>query len=106
MAASPDAGTIINLARYPIDQPDHPAFEACLAAIRAELGDDGCAVLKGFVRPECLADLEAEAERTAPFAHRNFNRTNAYFGRDDESLPGPSSQTAVLRAVQRLCAGR
>jgi hypothetical protein len=87
MAASPDAGTIIDLARYPIDRPGHPAFDACLAAIRSELDDDGCAVLKGFVRTECLADLEAEAERTAPFAHRNYNRTNAYFGRDDESLP-------------------
>ncbi len=87
MAASPDAGNIIDLARYPIDRPDSPAFDACLAAIRSELDDDGCAVLKGFVRSECMAGLEAEAERTAPFAHRNYNRTNAYFTQDDESLP-------------------
>jgi len=87
MAAAPDARNVIDLARYPIDRPGSPAYRDCLAAVRAELDDDGCAVLKGFVRAACIADLEAEAERTAPFAHRNYNRTNPYFTRDDESLP-------------------
>ena len=68
MAALPDARDIIDLARYPIDRPDSQAYDARLAAIRSELEDDGCAVLKGFVRSECLSDLEAEAERAAPFA--------------------------------------
>ena len=86
MTVSPDARNIIDLTRYPIHRPDTPDYDAGLATIRADLDDDGCAVLKGFVRADCLASLEAEAERTAPFGHRSFNRTNAYFTQDDESL--------------------
>ena len=84
MAASPDAGTIINLARYPIDQPDHPAFEACLPPfarnwVTMAVRPEGVRAARVSGRPE------AEAERTAPFAHRNFNRTNAYFGRETKA---------------------
>ena len=79
----------VDLARYPVDTPDSPAYAAMMSRLHAALTRDGCAVLKGFVRPSRIAELAGEADRVAPAAHRSFNRTNAYFTVDDPSLdPG------------------
>ena len=51
------------------------------------LDDDGCAVLRGFVKPEAVKALVEEADAVHHHGHRNFNRTNAYFTQDDPSLP-------------------
>lgn len=71
---------LIDLDRYPLDDPD------LIARTNAQLSDDGCAVLKGFIRADRMDALVAEAEASAAFGHRNFNRTNAYFTKDDPSL--------------------
>lgn len=72
---------LIDLDRYPLDDTD------LIARTNAQLNDDGCAVLKGFIRADRMRALVAEAEASAAFGHRNFNRTNAYFTKDDPSLP-------------------
>ena len=77
----------INIERYPVNAPDSQAYKDMLASIHSDLENDGCAVLKGFVKQETIADFIADAERTAPFAHASKSRTNAYFTKDDESLP-------------------
>lgn len=80
------ATSLIDLARYPIHQPG-PARDAVLAQVRADLERDGCAVLKGFLTPQGVAALTQEAEGVADKGHASFNRTNAYFTKDDPSLP-------------------
>ena len=82
----PDPVEFVDTARYPVDVPG-AARDALIARLHAELGDVGCAVLKGFVRPERIAALVAECDRVAPHGHRNFNRTNAYFTQDHPELP-------------------
>ena len=82
-----DAATLIDLDRYPIDRPGSPDHAAMLHGLRASLAEDGCGVLKGFVRADRLPLLVAEAERVAPHAHNSHSRTNAYFSKDDPSLP-------------------
>lgn len=74
---------LVDLGRYPIDRPNSAAYDRLIEDIRRELDQDGCAVLSGFVHDEGLDKLLAEAESVAPRAHRSFNRTNAYFTRDD-----------------------
>lgn len=86
-ANTPDAGRYIDLDRYPLDRPQGAGHAALLARLQAELAADGCAVLKGFVRPELLPELVAEADRVSPAAHRSCNRTNVYFTADDPALP-------------------
>ncbi|MBY8977245.1 2OG-Fe(II) oxygenase [Rhodobacteraceae bacterium NNCM2] len=81
-----DIRALIDTDRYPIDG-DGEAFDAMLGSVQADLATDGCAVLKGFIRPEAIASLIAEADAVAPKAHRSFNRTNVYFSKDDPSLP-------------------
>ena len=80
------ASDLIDLDRYPIHR-DGPVRDALLEQVRADLSRDGCAVLKGFLRPEAIAPLTAEAEAVADRGHRSFTRTNPYFTADDPALP-------------------
>ncbi len=81
------AETYIDLDTYPIHEMDSMRYQALLDRVRAELAVDGCSVLRGFVRADGIERLTAEADRTAPCGHRSFNRTNAYFTKDDPTLP-------------------
>jgi len=78
---------LVDLDRYPIDQPDAPALRTVIAGVQGALAQDGCAVLRGFVHAHGLAQLVAEADSVAGQAHLSFGRTNAYFSQDDPSLP-------------------
>lgn len=78
-ASTLDISAIVDLDRYPLDQPGSAGYRAALDAIQGDLDAFGCGVLKGFVRPEILAAMVEEADRVALLAHRSFGRTNAYF---------------------------
>lgn len=81
-----DARDLIDLDRYPIDR-EGAEREALLASVRADLATDGCAVLKGFLRADGIAALTAEADSVSENGHASHSRTNAYFTKDDPSLP-------------------
>ena len=54
----------LDLERYPIDQPDCPAFRRVLSVVHAALNDKGCAVLPGLVhRDRVAADMVVAPER-------------------------------------------
>lgn len=72
--------------RYPIHETGAER-DALISRLRADVETDGCAVLKGFVRSERIADLVAECDLVAGCGHRNFNRTNPYFTQDRPDLP-------------------
>ena len=78
--------SMINLAQYPI-QFKCPERDAILARVRKDLERDGCAALKGFLTPDGTNALKQEADSVAHMGHRSFNRTNAYFSKDDPTLP-------------------
>ncbi|WP_242654742.1 HalD/BesD family halogenase [Shimia aestuarii] len=80
------ANDLIDLDRYPIHE-DGPARAALLERVRQELAKDGCAVIKGFLRPEAIGPLVREADSVAHRGHRSFSRTNPYFTADDPTLP-------------------
>ena len=83
-----DVRGFIDLEHYPIDRPRSTEYARLVSAGRGELIDDGCVVLSGFVRPDCVTPLIEESDRVAQNAHRSFNRTNVYFTQDDPKLPG------------------
>lgn len=82
-----DIGDFIDFDRYPINHDGSPEYRCLVADIRASLADDGCAVLRGFIRADRIDALIDEADRVAAKGHRSFNRTNAYFTQDDPNLP-------------------
>jgi hypothetical protein len=76
----------IDTDRYPIADVG-PGRDALIDRLREDIASDGCAVLKGFLRSECIATLVEECDRVAAHGHRNFNRTNPYFTQDRPDLP-------------------
>jgi hypothetical protein len=81
-----DVSSFLDLERYPI----YRRADGCdrlISEVRGDLDRDGCAVLKGFVQQERIAELVAECDAVARHGHRNFNRTNAYFTQDRTDLP-------------------
>lgn len=81
-----NGASLINLTRYPI-HANGLARDSIIAAVRKELASDGCAVLKGFLTPDGVEALKQEADSVAQMRHRSYSRTNAYFTKDDPSLP-------------------
>lgn len=77
---------LIDLETYPFHK-DGPERNAIVAGVRADLARDGCAVLKNFITPTGLEALVAEADGVADKGHTSFSRTNAYFTKDDPTLP-------------------
>ncbi len=80
-------GSLIDLERYPLDQPHSRRYADLLDSCRENLRSHGCMVVPGFVRADALETLIAEADEVAGAAHRSYNDTNVYFSADDESLP-------------------
>ena len=80
------AADFVDLDRYPIDRECKERREV-LTNAQALIEADGCAVLKGFIRAEKIAELVVECDRVEKFGHRNFTRTNPYFLPDREDLP-------------------
>ncbi len=78
---------IIDLDRYPIDQPDHPDTRRLVNRLRGELDDVGCAVIPEFIRPDSLARMLSEAGRLMDKTHWTRESHNPYFSGDDSSLP-------------------
>ena len=81
------AEDFIDLDSYPLEGDDQALYADVLKDARAQLEDDGCCVLRGFIREDMIPVLAAEGDRVAKYAHQSFNRTNAYFSEDDPALP-------------------
>jgi hypothetical protein len=81
-----DVSDYVCLERYPIDRQG-PQRDAVVDNARAAIESDGCAVLKGFIRPERIGELVAECDRVAGHGHHNRSRTNPYFTVDRPDLP-------------------
>ncbi len=83
-----DLADIVDLDRYAIADPGSAGFAAALAEARDGLEDDGCAVLKGFVRPAALAAMKAEGAALRAEAHPtdvSFTPYPPYHVEDDET---------------------
>ena len=52
--------TLIDLDRYPIDRSDDPRRRALVARCRRDLAEHALCSMPGFVRPEAVAQMEAE----------------------------------------------
>lgn len=87
VAKQPADNNVVDLDSYPINHPDTAACANLLARCREQLQQDGCVVLKGFIRDEALANLRQETEALAPRAHYNQTHTNPYNSDGDPSLP-------------------
>ncbi len=70
---------LIDLDRYPIDQPNSDGYRAAVDHAREGLRESGCAVIKDLVRPEALDRLGAEIWERKSTTHFSTQVINPYF---------------------------
>lgn len=61
-----EIGALIDLDRYPLDQPDTAAYRAVVAAARDQLQDDGRVIIRNLVRPGAVEKLNARSTTASP----------------------------------------
>ena len=77
---------IVDLVRYPLNDPTAKTFQAVVDRARAELADVGACVLNGFVRPGAIARIVTQVEPKEPLAFHQTKHHNVYLEADDPAL--------------------
>ena len=90
-----DPAGLVDLDRYPLLDLDGARALTVVAEGRRGLADRGLAELPGFLRPEAVGALVAEAEALAPLAHRSHVSGTAYLAPPDPSFPDGHPQRAL-----------
>ncbi len=89
---------IVDLARYPIDQPGSPAGQAIVDRCRAALADDGCCTLSGFLLADALERAHDELAALALKAVVREDYFSVYARSDAEAaLAGDDPRGTILR---------
>ena len=70
---------LVDLDRYPIDQPDSPRYQAAVDAARVGLRSEGCAVINDFVLPSARDRLGQEIWDRKHTTHFSTQVINPYF---------------------------
>lgn len=78
---------MVDTDRYPLTDPDSPAWREVVGRTRAELADAGCSVLADFIRPGLREVLRAECAALEPHAYTKVEQVNAYNTAIGEPLP-------------------
>jgi hypothetical protein len=87
MSSSLGHTEIINHALYPIDELDDSRRQAVIEQVKAELADDGCAVIRNFFSAKGLEVLLAEAnQRKAQTYYSQRKHCNVYLNDGDPGL--------------------
>jgi len=88
-----DPSSLVAVDRYPLGDGDCYPW---IAAARAGLLADGVAILPGFLRPEAVDAMCAEADRLAPLGHHSLVQGTPYLGLPDESFPEGHPRRALV----------
>ncbi len=78
---------LIDLARYPLDEPEGAACRVLVRTGQMRLGEDGALTLPGFVTPGTAALMRTEAEALLPRAYYCTQDHNPYLVSDDPAFP-------------------
>ena len=92
-----DLSDFVDTARYPLHDPESDTLGAVIKEARADLDREGCAVLRGFMRPEVLEQARRESMDLADRSFYNTTDVNAYFTADDPSLPESDPRRMFMR---------
>jgi hypothetical protein len=86
---------VVDLARYPLDQPGSPEWHAVADAARHALRDDGCCVLRDFVPGQGREAVRRECAAVAGRAYYDERIVNVYNTAPGPDLPAehPARQT-------------
>nr|ABZ06768.1 hypothetical protein ALOHA_HF4000141F21ctg1g34 [uncultured marine microorganism HF4000_141F21] len=78
---------IVDLDTYPINQPDNQKYKDIINYNKKLLDNNGCCILKNFIKEESINRMKQEAERKLNKVYWTKDKHNPYFIKDDETLP-------------------
>jgi len=78
---------IVDLDTYPINQPGNQKYKDIINYNKKLLDNNGCCVLKNFIKEESINRMKQEAERKLNKVYWTKDKHNPYFIKDDETLP-------------------
>lgn len=77
---------LIDIDRFPLNAPSAEAYRGAVAVAQASLAEDGCAVLKRFIRDDTLQVMSDEIAARKQTTHYSTECINPYF----HTLTNPS----------------
>lgn len=92
--------SLIDRARYPLDDPQGPEWHALVARCRAGLAEDGALSLDGFLTAGATEALCAESRAIAPRAYEIAEDHTVYFAPADGSVPAGHPRARLIRSVK------
>ena len=78
---------IVDLDTYPINQPSNQKYKDIISYNKKLLDNNGCCVLKNFIKEVSINRMKQEAERKLNKVYWTKDKHNPYFIKDDETLP-------------------
>lgn len=97
--------SVIDLVRHPIDRLEALDGRTLVASVRQQLETSGCALLRDFIEPHALHEMQHLARDLACRAHFNHIRTNPYSCNDDPSLPIDHPRRTFMERTNGFVAG-
>ncbi len=96
---------LVDLDRYPIHELTASGAQVLVTELRAALRSDGACRLDGFVRPDAVELMAADAGALAAEGYPNDATHNCYFDDEiDESLPADHPRRIEVRSAQKAVA--
>jgi hypothetical protein len=90
------SGDVVDLERYPINDPASPAYRDLVQICRDQLSRHGVAELTGFLTPDAVGQMLAVASELAGQAWASDQTHTVYFEPADDS-DGPDHPRALLQ---------
>src|SRR5260370_37996090 len=90
---------VVDLSRYPINDPADPAYRALVQAGQDQLRDQGVAQLTGFLTPAAVGQMVALAGQLAAQAWASDQAHTVYFEPADDSA-GPDHPRADRKSTR------
>ena len=78
---------IVDLDIYPINQLSNQKYKDIINHNKKLLDNNGCCILKNFIKEVSINRMKQEAERKLNKVHWTKDKHNPYFTKDDETLP-------------------
>jgi len=95
---------VVDLRRYPINEPDSQACRDLVQACRDQLREHGVAQLAGFLTPAAVGQMIAEADRLAGRAWASDQSHTVYFERPDDSAGADHPRALLQHSAKKAIA--
>jgi hypothetical protein len=94
-----DPRSLIDHERYPVDDLARPETVALAAECRRRLDASGVAIVPGFLRPEAVTVMVAEADRLAPDTHHQDLSATPYLEIPDDGWSADHPRLTLGRSA-------